>query len=509
MGTLRTARAMAVFAGLCIGTAAVAGPPASTAPALDDLTLLDALSWGPSVSGAAELRRLGRQRWLAEQLHPATAQLPDPVEAQIAALPGAGKPLIAIVSELEGQNRAAAAMTDPEARKAAQQSYQSALNDIVRGSAARTILQALYGPDQLRQKMSWFWFNRFNVHAGKANLRAMVGDYMDRAIRPHALGRFRDLLGATLKHPAMLRYLDNAENAAGRLNENYARELMELHTMGVGSGYAQADVEALARILTGVGIDTRSDDPKLKPEWQGQIVRDGLFLFNPARHDYSEKVFLGHRIAGSGFGEVEAALDILSRHPATARNVSRALATYFAGDAPPEALVARMADTFTRTDGDVAAVLSTLFGAPEFPVARERHVKDPVAFVFSALRLAYDDRVILSTAPVQGWLNRLAEGLFNHGTPDGYALSAGAWTGPGQLTTRFEVARQIGGGSAGLFRPPGADAADRPAFPLFQNALFFESWRHRLTPATRAALDQAVSPQDWNTLFLSSPEFMR
>src|SRR6201994_922000 len=177
--------------------------------------------------------------------------------------------------------------------------------------------------------MTWFWLNHFNVHMYKRDIRAMVGDYEDQAIRPRALGRFRDLLEATLRHPAMLRYLDNAENAAGRINENYAREIMELHTLGVGSGYTQKDVQELARILTGVGVNLTPDGPKVRPALRSQMVRDGLFVFNPNRHDYGDKIFLGHRINGRGLAEVDQALDILSRAPATSRFISRKLALFF------------------------------------------------------------------------------------------------------------------------------------------------------------------------------------
>jgi uncharacterized protein (DUF1800 family) len=359
--------------------------------------------------------------------------------------------------------------------------------------------------------MTWFWFNHFNVHQYKANIRIMVGDYEDRAIRPFALGKFHDLLAATLHHPAMLRYLDNADNAAGHINENYAREIMELHTMGVGSGYAQADVEALARILTGVGIDFKPEDPKLKPELQSQLMRDGAFEFNPARHDYGDKTFLGHEIRGSGLAEVDEALDILCRHPATATHLSRQIATYFVADAPPETLVQRMAQTFRTTDGDIAAVLATMVHAPEFVASLKAggKFKDPAQYVFSAVRLAYDDKVIVNTLPIQSWLNRMAEGLFNHDTPDGYAMTSASWNGPGQMMIRFEIARQIGSGSAGLFKPDVPNAVDQPAFPLIQNALYFNGLRQTLGSNTLAVLDQAISPQDWNTLFLSSPEFMR
>jgi len=358
--------------------------------------------------------------------------------------------------------------------------------------------------------MVWFWFNHFNVHQYKSNLRVLVGDYTDHAIRPNSLGKFRDLLAATVRHPAMLRYLDNADNAAGHLNENYAREIMELHTMGVGSGYTQADVEGLAKILTGVGIDTKPEDPKLKPELQSQLVREGAFEFNPARHDYSDKTFLGHTIKGRGLAEVDEAIDILVHHPATATHVSRKIATYFVSDNPPEALIARMAQTFKTTDGDIAAMLATMIHSPEFEAALKpgTRFKDPVQYVLSAVRLAYDDRVILNTAPIQGWINRLGEGLFNHETPDGYALTSASWSGPGQMMVRFEIARQIGSGSSGLFKSDGPNPVEQPAFPLLQNALYFNGLRKTLGPATLASLDRAVSPQDWNTLFLSSPEFM-
>ena len=477
-----------------------------------DLALIDRLTFGANASTVAHLESLGAERWLQEQLHPPTnLTLPEAAQAQIEAMPDVHKLPFDLASALDQQGKAANQITDPDIKKAAQQVYQQGMNDRTRQAAARSILRAIYAPDQLRERMTWFWFNHFNVHQYKANLRVLVGDYEGNTIRPRALGKFRDLLAATLHHPAMLRYLDNADNAVGHINENYAREIMELHTMGVGSGYTQADVEALAHILTGVGIDINAQDPKLKPELMPQLVRDGAFEFNPARHDYSDKMFLGHTIKGRGLAEVDEAIDLLSRHPATALHLSRQIATYFVGDTPPESLVKQMAATFEKTDGDIAAVLATMVHAPEFvatlkPGAR---FKDPVQYVYSAVRLAYDNKVILNTLPIQGWLNRLAEGLFNRETPDGYSLTSAAWSGPGQMMIRFEIARQIGSGSAGLFKPDVPNAVDQPAFPQLQNALYFNGLRQTLSQTTLAALDQAVSPQDWNTLFLSSPEFMR
>jgi uncharacterized protein (DUF1800 family) len=477
-----------------------------------DLALMDRLTWGINASSAEHLRALGTERWLQEQLHPpASVALPDTVTAQIEAMPDVHKLPFDIAVAFEQQAKSANQVADTDQKKAAQQVYQGAMNDRAKQAAARTILHALYAPDQLRERMSWFWFNHFNIHQYKANLRILVGDYEDRAIRPFALGKFRDLLASTMRHPAMLRYLDNADNAAGHINENYAREIMELHTMGVGSGYTQADVEALARILTGVGIDLKSEDPKLKPELQSQLVREGAFEFNPSRHDYGDKTFLGHPIKGRGLAEVDEALDILVHHPATAAHLSRQIATYFVSDNPPESLVQKMALAFKTSDGDIAAVLATMVHAPEFAASLTSgsRFKDPVQYVLSALRLAYDDKIVLNTAPVQNWFNRLGEGLFNHETPDGYALTSASWNGPGQMMVRFEVARQIGSGSSGLFKPDLPNATDQPAFPLIQNALYFNGLRQTLRPTTLTALDKAISPQDWNTLFLSSPEFMR
>jgi uncharacterized protein (DUF1800 family) len=499
--------ALAVAAGILCTAAASA---AELAP--HDMILLDRLTWGINASSAAHLQAVGTERWLNEQLHPApNIPLPDGVRSQIEAMPDVHKFPFDIAVAFDAQAKSANQVADPDQRKAAQQVYQQAMNDRGKQAASRTILRALYAPDQLRERMTWFWFNHFNVHQYKANIRIMVGDYEDHAIRAHALGKFRDLLVATLHHPVMLRYLDNTDNAAGHLNENYAREIMELHTMGVGSGYTQADVEALARILTGVGIDVKPEDPKLKPEQQSQLVREGAFEFNPARHDYGDKTLLGRPIRGRGLAEVDEAIDILVHHPATATRLSKQIATYFVSDNPPDALVQKMAQTFKATDGDIAAVLATMVHAPEFTASLKPGVKfkDPVHYVLSAVRLAYDDRVILNTQPIQNWLNRLGEGLFNHETPDGYAMTSASWNGPGQMTLRFEIARQIGSGSAGLFKPDVPNAVDQPAFPLIQNSLYFNGLRQTLGPTTLAALDQAISPQDWNTLFLSSPEFMR
>jgi hypothetical protein len=192
-----------------------------------------------------------------------------------------------------------------------------------------------------------------------------------------------------------------------------------------------------------------------------------------------------------------------------------------------------MAQTFLRTDGDIAAVLRTMFTSPEFAASLGGKFKDPAHYVFSAVRSAYDGRIILNAGPAVNWLNRMGEPLYGRQTPDGYAMTESAWASPGQMSTRFEIAKSLGSGSAGLFRieadkpvpvvmagamavdtsmgatpAPPPPPVDRPAFPQLANALYYESLQKGLSPATRQALDQATSPQEWNTFFLSSPEMM-
>jgi uncharacterized protein (DUF1800 family) len=315
---------------LLASMACASQPPAIVALSGQDLALLNRITWGANSSSAAALAKLGANGFIEQQLHPPVeSQLPQAAQAQIEAMTISTTPVDLLAEDLDRQIKAANALADPEQKQGAQRAYQDAMNRVAREAVVRSLLRDLYSPNQLKEQLTWFWTNHFNVFVGKANIRALIADYEDRAIRPHALGHFRDLLAATLHHPAMLVYLDNNQNAAGHINENYAREIMELHTLGVDAGYTQNDVQELARILTGVGIAQPGNIPKLKPELQGQYVREGLFEFNPNRHDYGDKTFLGHHITGRGLAEVDEALDILSRAPATARFISRKLALFF------------------------------------------------------------------------------------------------------------------------------------------------------------------------------------
>jgi len=487
-------------------TPAPTAAPAHVAAA--DAAWLDRLSWGASASSAQQLQRLGRDAWLQRQLHPPkNTSLPPAVQAQIDAMTITRTPMIELVRTMETQRREANAIADDAQKQAAHQAYQQEMNRLEREAASRMLLRSLYSPDQLREQMTWFWFNHFNIHQHKHNLRAMVGDYEDQ-LRAHALGRFRDLLGASAFHPAMLLYLDNAQNATARINENYARELLELHTLGVDGGYTQRDVQELARVLTGLGVRLDDEPRRLKPALQPYHVQRGLMEFNPARHDFGDKQLLGQTIRGTGLPEIEQVLDRLAHHPSTARFVSRKLAQYFVADMPPPALVERMAQRFLQTDGRIDEVLKAMVDSPEFNASLGRKFKDPMHYVVSAVRLAYDDKPILNTGPMLNWLNRLGEAPYNRQTPDGYPLDETAWAAPGQMNTRFEIARAVGSGAAGLFKSEGMMPVERPAFPQLANPLYYDAIAARLAPATRQALDQATSPQEWNAFLLASPEFM-
>ncbi len=458
-------------------SACASTPPASRAPLepiawsddsrATELAVLNRVSWGANRSSYADVTRLGTARWLDAQLRPAPAQLPPQAQATIDKMTIEQRPIADIVAQI-GAERRALRKASPEDRKA----YQQELARLGREAQTRMLLRALYSPNQLEEQMTWFWMNHFSVFQLKGPIRALVGDYEEHAIRPHALGRFRDLLGASARHPAMLIYLDNARNSAGRLNENYARELMELHTLGVDGGYTQHDVEALARILTGWSLDFAGKEPS---------------RFYPRRHDYSDKRLLGTTIRGGGAAELDEALDLLARQPATARFVSRKLALFFVADDPPADLVAHMAQAFAASDGDIAQVLRTMFASPEFRASLGSKFKDPHHYMISALRLALDQRPLPDPLPVIGGLARMGEPLYARATPDGYPLTRTAWASPGQLATRFEIARAI------AYRVP---------------VRLSENLAPPLGDVTRDTLAKAMSPQEWNLLLLSSPEFM-
>lgn len=513
---------VAVVAMLATGPAhPSAAPPPKTGPVVApaDVRWLDRVTFGIDAAALERFQRLGRERFLDEQLHP-PADDPEPLAAAVRTIPGLAQSAEDRVRALRAEQQRINGLPSDDERQKARMALNQAGNQAVYESARRHLMRALRSPYQLREQLTWFWMNHFSVFADKANVRWMLAEYEERAVRPNALGKFRDLVLATVTSPAMLEYLDNAQSAAGKINENYARELMELHTLGVsggqsGSSYSQQDVQELARILTGVGVNATGTTPRLPAERQALYIRRGLFEFNPARHDFGTKTFLGRVIGGTGFDEVEQAVTLLCRQPATARFISRKLARYFVADDPPPALVERMARTFERTDGSMAAVLREMFLDRDLlaglaaPGPRFEKFRDPMRWVVAALRLAYEGQVITNYHPVVNWLQQLGEPLYRHVTPEGYALAEAAWTSSGQLVRRLEVAKAIGSGNAGLFNSEdGPASGPGTGFPRLASRLYFGTIEPILRAATRDALDQAASQVEWNTTLLASPDLM-
>jgi uncharacterized protein (DUF1800 family) len=487
-----------------------AQPTAGAAPLTtlrrQDALWLERVGFGVDSPMVNDYRRLGRERWLDQQLDAHNVALPPAIAAQIQSMQISHTDATQMLADVQARQKEINGMPDGPDREAARKTLNDRGNRMAYEGIRRELLHAVYSPDQLQEQMVWFWLNHFSVYQYKNNLRWLIGDYEESAIRPHALGHFRDLVLATLEHPAMLQYLDNQQNAVNHINENYARELMELHTLGVNSGYTQQDVQQLARILTGSGINV-GDPPKLKPQLQSLYLRRGAFEFNPARHEFGPKTLLGHSISGNGFDEVENAVTLIVRQRSCAHFISRQMATYFVADDPPPQLVERMEQTFQRTDGDIAEVLRTLFLSPQFNAALGGKFKDPMRYVVSAVRLAYDGNAISNSRPMLNWLNALGEAPFGRQTPDGYPLTQTSWASPGQMSRRFEIARTIGSGSAGLFEPEDTGGASSSGFPQLSGRLYFEALEPFLTGNTRSALARANSQQEWNTFLLSSPDF--
>jgi uncharacterized protein (DUF1800 family) len=472
----------------------------------EDIQWLDRVTYGPTTATVNEYLKLGRRRFLDEQLHPGALRVPQPAADEIDALEIAHQDGAGFLAYVNRENQRINGITDDAQKQAERKALNDKGNKLAYEAARREILRALYSPAQLQEQLTWLWLDHFSVFQYKGNDSWLVGDYAEHAIRPHALGKFRDLVMATLTHPAMLQYLDNAQNAAGHINENYARELMELHTLGVGSGYTQKDIQELARVLTGVGVNGSGNEPKLKPEWQKLYRHQGAFEFNPARHDFGTKTVLGKTIEGSGFDEVEQAVDLIVSQPACAQFVSRKLAVYFVADNPPRSLTDRMAKTFQKTHGDIAAVLQTLFQSRELTASLGAKFKDPMHFVISTVRLAYDGKPIVNTHPVVNWLNALGEPLFGRQTPDGYPLTESGWASSGQISRRFEIARALGSGNGGLFDPEDGTPATTTGFPQLSTRLYFTTLEPFLSASARVALDRAGSQLEWNTFLLASPD---
>jgi len=367
---------------------------------------------------------------------PASSPNMSPMDQKPVAMPLAGQ----VVAQNPGMQE-----TKPEVKKETQPAAKPPVKNqqlIVTELQRAALLRAVYSERQLFEVMVKFWENHFSVFASKDADRFFMTEFDRDAIRPFALGNFRDLLGATARSSAMLFYLDNWQSGvprqypatkdrpartSGGINENYARELMELHTLGVDGGYTQKDVQEVARCFTGWTIR--------KPN------EVGLFFFNPRTHDNGEKLVLGHRIAaGGGISDGEKVLDILASHPATANFIATKLARRFVSDEPPPAVVKRAAATFLKTDGSIAETLRTIITSPEFfaPDKYRAKVRTPFEYVAAAMR-AVSAESDADPSVIQ-WIGRMGQPVFGRVTPDGYPDRAEQWLSAGSMLERFNFA---------------------------------------------------------------------
>ncbi|MBV8360555.1 MAG: DUF1800 domain-containing protein [Deltaproteobacteria bacterium] len=526
------------------------------------LHVLNRLAFGPRPGDIDDVKQIGVEDWIESQLRPDSIPEPSDLRQQIASL----QTLRMTPQELFIRYQVPHGQLAPgQDKNAARQESKIILQQAVQAR----IIRAIAGPRQLQEVMTAFWFNHFNVFAGKGLCHLWVGSFEQEAIRPYTLGRFRELLGATAKHPAMLFYLDNWQNTAPNssgahgkfegINENYARELMELHTLGVNGGYSQADVIALAHVLTGWGfVHPNAAIAVKRPSFEGAPVYNvgalvrrfgfGLwhhysrprrideqfktgngFNFDPRRHDFGAQTLLGHHISSGGLEQGESALDILARSPATAHHLSYQLAQYFVADNPPSELVQRMARRYLVTDGNLRDVLQTLFFSSEFWDRRYYGMKfkTPYEFVISATRAA--GVPVVNVRPLAGTMASLGMPLYGCQTPDGYKQTQEAWLSPDAMMTRLSFATALGTGRLPLqhpvdeltqdeSRPVQEGAAMRPVAMRTASAsmnvpaepdpmaLAF-TVGDLLSPHTRQAVE-AAPPRLRAPLILGSPEFM-
>jgi uncharacterized protein (DUF1800 family) len=375
------------------------------------------------------------------------------------------------------------------------------------------LYRAIYSNHQLEEVLVDFWMNHFNVFSGKAQVRMMLTSYERDVIRPHVFGRFKDMLLATAKSPAMLMYLDNFQSQANRddlpqfqpngqpirrpgLNENYGRELMELHTLGVDGGYTQDDVVAVARAFTGWSIF----DPQ----------RYGEFQFRNEAHDRKEKVVLEHRLpAGRGEQDGLEVIDILARHPSTAKFISKKLAQRFVADDPPQSLIDRMASTFTKTDGDLRAVLQTLFGSVEFlsEGAWQAKLKSPLEMVVSSVRTLNAEVIEVSTLAQR--IAELGQPLYGKVEPTGYPNTGESWARTSGLLGRINFATALSSGQIAGIKPDISRFNFKAPAVVASEILNNPASAVTLEAMEKGIQGREVTPSMLTTIVLGSPEFQR
>ncbi|TPK88292.1 DUF1800 family protein [Mesorhizobium sp. B2-4-17] len=392
----------------------------------------------------------------------------------------------------------ASQMTDASQMPPAQPSAKPAVPrveaELFRAEAKARLDKALQAEVGFVERLVYFWSNHFCVSAAKGPIvRASAGAFEREAIRPFVLGRFADMLMAVERHPAMLFYLDNQQSIgpdsrAGRkrqrgLNENLAREILELHTLGVGSGYTQADVTSFARILTGWMMAGR----------EGRLGEPGSSVFNANAHEPGDAVLLGKTYPAAGMGQAEAALSDIARHPATAQHIATNLARHFISDEPPPAAVARLAKVFTRSDGNLRALAATLIDMPEawsMPLTKMRSPFDYVA----AIRRAAGPGPANAPGQSLRWLSALGEPLWQPPGPNGFSDQTDSWASAEGMKIRLDIAWQAAGQVNNIGNPN--DMLDAIIGPS-------------ASPETRQAVARAESRQQGLALLLMAPEFQR
>lgn len=506
----------------------------STEP--EALHIINRLSFGPAPGDMSHVMDVGVDRYIDEQLHPERLEMPPALSQRLSGMETLSYSQRDLVQRFREANEAAKSDTDG-GKVERRQFFQQVSSQ----SADARLLRAIQSPRQLEEVMVDFWFNHFNVYQGKGLDRVLVASYEREAIRPYVFGRFRDLLGATAHHPAMLFYLDNwlsvapgyhaprDNNALGKasgLNENYARELMELHTLGVDGGYTQKDVTELARMLTGWTLSQReSRKERLTSNGNGGTI----FHFDERRHDSGDKDWLGRHVGSRGQAEGEWALDVLASHPATAHHIAFELAQYFVADKPPAALVDRLAKRFIDADGDIRAVLTVLFDSAEFrdPHQYASKFKTPYQYVISALRAG--GVPVTNTRPILASLYQFGMPLYGCQTPDGYKNTEEAWLNPDAITRRITLATALASGKLPLARPADEQepapmttrslerTAERMAdnkfkqdwaTPPLQASALLSTLGSGISVKTRATVEQADAGLR-AAMVLGSPDFMR
>ena len=463
---------------------------------------LNRTSFGPTKSDIQKATRIGIRAYLDEQLTPERIADKD-ADEKVAALKTMrlnSRELIELYPPPRVQRLQTQQAGQPTGM--AMESMEGPRVVILELQQAK-LLRALYSNRQLFEVMVDFWSNHFNVYIAKGANRWLTTTYDRDTIRPLALGKFKDLLLATAKSPAMLFYLDNwlsadpdsrgaqlggPNNRRRGLNENYARELMELHTVGVDGGYTQKDVQEVARCFTGWTI--------IQPQGQG------VFRFEPRIHDNGEKTVLGQRIPrGGGMDDGLRVIDILAKHPSTAQFIATKLARRLVADEPPQAIVNKAAQAFRQSDGDIPTVLRAIVDTPEF-FARELYhakIKNPFEFVASALRVTGSETQV--THQLLRYLGRMGEPLFLAQAPTGYADIAASWISADMLLTRMNFVADLVANRLPGAKVPMATLNNR-------DELVSRIAPNSLSPATQAALTETEGHQAV-ALLLAAPEFQR